>query len=47
MHLSPLLLTTLLALPAAALVVGCGWALARVAADLRSFDGFEGLHLEG
>lgn len=33
-------------LPAAGLVVWAFRAMARVEADLRSFDGFEGMHLE-
>lgn len=46
MQLSIWLISTLLVLPALGLAAWSWRAMARVNADLQSFDGFEGLHLE-
>ena len=40
------LIAALLILPALGLVTWASLAMARVEADLRSFDGFEGLHFD-
>ena len=46
MHLTALLIAALVIVPAVGLVIWAWFAMAQVEEDLRSFAGFDGMHLE-